>query len=242
VLIVIPAYNESGSIAGVIDSVARTGPAWDILVVNDCSTDTTAKAAAAGPAASINLCSNLGIGGAVQAGFRYALENGYATVVQVDGDGQHPAADIPTLLDALANGASDVAIGSRFCGKGSFRSTMPRRMGIRLLGTVCRLLTGRTVNDVTSGFRAYNRKAVAVLAAIYPSDYPEPESLVLFHKTGLTVQEVAVSMLPRLTGVSSIRGFTSVYYVVKVLCALLLYSLRPRRVLESLSEKSTLLA
>jgi glycosyltransferase involved in cell wall biosynthesis len=229
VLVVIPAYNESGSIAGVIDAVARTDPAWDILVVNDCSTDATGSIAESAGVAVINNCSNLGIGGAVQTGFRYALVNGYATVVQVDGDGQHAAADMPALLDALAGGGADVVIGSRFCGRGSFRSTVPRQAGIRLLGAACRVLTGGSVRDVTSGFRAYNRRAVTVLAANYPSDYPEPESLVLFHKTGLLVREVGVSMQPRRTGVSSIRGCTSAYYVVKVLCALLLYSLRPRR-------------
>lgn len=229
VLVVIPAFNESGSIADVIDAVAGTDPAWDMLVVNDCSTDATGSIAESAGVDVINHCFNLGIGGAVQTGFRYALDNGYATVVQVDGDGQHTAADIPALLDDLGKGGSDVAIGSRFCGRGSFRSTVPRQVGIWLLGAACKVLTGGSVRDATSGFRAYNRRAVTVLAASYPSDYPEPESLVLFHKTGLTVREVAVTMQPRRTGVSSIRGCTSAYYVVKVLCALLLYSLRPRR-------------
>lgn len=231
ILIIVPAYNEANAISRVIGDIAATGPQWDILVVNDCSTDATGDLASTGHAAVINLCYNLGIGGAVQTGFRYARDNGYAVAVQVDGDGQHPAAGIPLLVNELSPGRADVVIGSRFKGAaGGYQSTLPRRLGITVIGGALRLLTGYAIRDVTSGFRAYGRAAIELLAQEYPHDFPEPESLLLFWKKGLKVKEIAVPMQPRNSGVSSIRGITTMYYMLKVLLALLVYSLRSRSV------------
>jgi glycosyltransferase involved in cell wall biosynthesis len=229
ILVIVPAYNEAASIGRVIEDIAAAGPDWDILVVNDCSRDGTGESASIGRAAVINLCHNLGIGGAVQTGFRYARDNGYAAAVQVDGDGQHSAAGIPLLLNGLYHGNADVVIGSRFrVGADGYKSTALRRAGIAVIGAALNLLTGYGIRDVTSGFRAYGRAAIELVAREYPSDFPEPESLILFRQAGFTVKEIAVSMLPRRTGRSSIRGITPVYYVTKVLLALLIRALRSR--------------
>jgi glycosyltransferase involved in cell wall biosynthesis len=232
VLIVVPALNEAATITEVIRSISEAGPQWDILVVNDGSVDRTGPiAAAASTAMVIDLCSNLGIGGAVQTGFKFALANGYAAVVQVDGDGQHDASCIGALLDAVSSTNADVVIGSRFHegAGGSFQSTKLRRLGIRILRALCGLATGYGVFDVTSGFRAYNRRALSLVARHYPMDFPEPESFVLFRRAGLNVGEIPVTMRPRRFGVSSISGFASTYYMVKVLVALLMYSLGSKR-------------
>jgi glycosyltransferase involved in cell wall biosynthesis len=232
VLIIVPAFNESATIREVIRSISETGPRWDILVVNDGSTDDTGHIAALKPQAMvINLCSNLGIGQAMQAGFKFAIENGYDAAVQVDGDGQHDASCIRSLLDALSSMNADVVVGSRFLEgtKGSFQSTRTRRMGIWFLRALLRILTGYQIRDVTSGFRALNQRALALAAQHYPIDFPEPESFVLFHRAKLTVHEVSVTMRPRRSGVSSISGLASAYYMVKVLVALLVYSLQSKR-------------
>jgi glycosyltransferase involved in cell wall biosynthesis len=231
-LIIVPALNESATIGEVIRSISEVGPQWDILVVNDGSVDGTGIYAALEPGVQvIDLCSNLGIGGAMQAGFNYALENGYTTAVQVDGDGQHDTSCIPRLLDAVSSGKADVAIGSRFLEgtMGSFQSTKLRRIGIRLLRMLCRMLSGYKILDVTSGFRALNRVALSLVARHYPSDFPEPESFVLFRRAKLKVREYPVSMRKRNCGISSISGLTSGYYMIKVLIALLIYSLRSQR-------------
>jgi glycosyltransferase involved in cell wall biosynthesis len=229
VLIVIPAFNEAASIGRVINAVAKTGPEWDLLVINDCSTDATGSLAAGEQVRVIDLCYNLGIGGAVQTGFIYARDHGYTAVVQVDGDGQHDSAGIPILLDALAHSAADVVVGSRFKGLiDGYRSTALRRAGIGIIGVAVQALTGYGIRDVTSGFRAYGRRAIELASMEYPSDYPEPESLILFRKAGFSVKEVAVPMLPRRAGVSSIRGIATAYYMAKVLLALFVYTLRSR--------------
>jgi glycosyltransferase involved in cell wall biosynthesis len=234
ILIIIPAFNESGSIEHVVTSIAVIDPSWEILVINDGSTDTTGEIIEHHNGLNVlHHCVNLGIGGAIQTGCAYAFANNFDFAVQVDGDGQHSASEIKKLLDVFSDTtATDVVIGSRFLIAGNttaFRSTGMRRAGITILRRVIHWLTGTNVHDVTSGFRAYNRKALSLVSRHYPTDFPEPESFILFAKTGLSVKEVPVRMEKRLSGVSSIKGIKSIYYVIKVLVAVLIYSLRPAR-------------
>jgi glycosyltransferase involved in cell wall biosynthesis len=230
-LIIVPAFNESAAIGSVIESLAVTDSRWDILVVNDCSTDeTSALARTTGKATVIDLCCNLGIGGAVQTGLKFAYDNGYKQAIQFDGDGQHRAGEIAPLLDALCRNEADVTVGSRFLdeSRAEFRSTRGRRIGIRLLSGFVRLLTGAKIADITSGFRAFNGRAIALLAEEYPVDYPEPEVVVILAKYGLKVKEIPVVMSERAGGISSISGIKSVYYMIKVMLALVVMFARRR--------------
>lgn len=222
ILIVIPCYNEAASIAGVIGEIkAMSNIDATACVVNDCSADATAAIAKSSGAVVINLPINLGIGGAVQAGLIYALRNGYDMAVQVDGDGQHPPAEIIKLITCKERTGANVVIGSRFIrGHATFRSTALRRMGIYYFHLLNKFFTGKSIYDSTSGFRLFDRKALEIAANWYPDEYPEPESLVLFSKAGLTVAEVPVQMRERQRGVSSIRHFGSLYYMLKVTIAM----------------------
>ncbi len=228
ILIIIPAYNEEGNIASAIDDIRRLNVLWDVLVVNDGSTDKTSQAArSARNVVVVDLPFNLGIGGAVQTGFKYAERNGYDIAVQFDGDGQHKASEINKILDVLLRHDADVVIGSRFLEKeATFRSTFMRRKGIFIFKIINYLLIRQTITDNTSGFRAYNREAVAFLAKNYPSDYPEPESVVLLGRHGFRIMEVPVFMQQRTFGRSSIRGWRIMYYMVKVLLSICMTSLR----------------
>jgi glycosyltransferase involved in cell wall biosynthesis len=203
-------------------------PTPDILVINDGSSDHTGRVAKqAGGALVIDLPDNLGIGGAVQTGFKFAKAAGYEFAVQFDGDGQHIATEIPKLLNALSENAADVAIGSRFMTKHSgFQSTFSRRLGIKLFRWVNSLVIGQTITDNTSGFRAYNRQSIVFLARYYPVDYPEPEAVILLGKNGFRIQEVAAEMRKRQSGGSSISGIYNIYYMLKVLLAILMTALR----------------
>ena len=234
VVIIIPALNEAGSIKYVVDAVRMTDPSWDVVVINDGSTDNTGGVAAKlTNARVINHCVNLGIGGAMQSGFKFAYENGYEFAVQCDGDGQHNPGEIGNLLEAFSYpDSADIIIGSRFIPgvpTAAFRSTRARRFGIRFLSLMIRLLTGSRIYDVTSGFRAYNRRALRIVSGHYPADYPEPEALILYAKTGLKVKEITVAMQRRHSGISSIRGVVSFYYIIKVTVALIMYTLRPAK-------------
>jgi glycosyltransferase involved in cell wall biosynthesis len=198
-------------------------------VVDDGSTDGTAAVARSLGATLLCLPVNLGIGGAVQAGYRWARDHGYDVAVQVDGDGQHDAGYLPTLVAEVASGRADLAVGSRFAGPriaGAFRSTWSRRAGIRYLSTMLRLRCGAQVSDPTSGFRAAGRRAIELFARNYPSDYPEPESIAVAARAGLSVTEVPVRMVERLHGESSIGLGRSFYYLVKVSFALVLLPTR----------------
>jgi glycosyltransferase involved in cell wall biosynthesis len=228
ILALVPAYNEAGSILSVIDDLRSHYPAADILVINDGSTDKTLETVlAAGGTGVLDLPLNLGIGGAMQAGFRYASRNGYDIAVQFDADGQHRAEDIPALLAPLLSGRSDVAIGSRFCGRGKgFKSSPMRRLGIRIFELVNSVLIGQRITDNTSGFRAYAGQVIGFLADNYPEDYPEPEAVILLGKNRFRIVEVPVDMRPRLAGASSIQGWRSPYYMIKVLLAILMTFLR----------------
>ncbi len=228
-LIVIPAYNEAASIGRVLESLAALGRGFEVLVVNDGSRDdTVSEVRSHGSATVLDLACNLGIGGAVQTGFHYALRHDVDVLVKFDGDGQHLAQEIDKLLEPLLAGRSDVVIGSRFLVDGGFKSTFGRRLGIRLLALVNSLFLGYRIHDNTSGFRAYNRKAIEFLAEHYPAiDYPEPEEVVLLVRNGFRVTETAVVMAPRQGGSSSISLGRSVHYMAKVLLAIMMVSLRP---------------
>ena len=227
ILVVVPAYNEEENIGRVIADLKTLDFNPDILVINDGSRDRTYQAAkATRQALVVNLPNNLGIGGAVQTGFKWADRNGYLVAVQFDGDGQHIAAEITKLLDALDDG-TNMVIGSRFIKKHSgYRSTFTRRLGIKVFMAVNSLLIGQTVTDNTSGFRAYDRKAIEFLVRNYPVDYPEPEAVILLGKNGFTIAEVSTDMQERQSGGSSIHGFLSLYYMVKVLLAVFMTALR----------------
>ena len=228
-LIIIPAYNEANTIAAVIDSLADLDRDLDIMVINDGSQDDTVDHIRAGNRARvIDLACNLGIGGAVQTGFLYAVRHNYDIAVKFDGDGQHLALEVEVLLQTLLAEEADVVIGSRFLAEGGFRSTFSRRLGIRLLELVNSFCLGRRLRDNTSGFRAYNRRTIEFLAENYPAiDYPEPEEVVVLARNGFNVIETAVAMAPRQGGSSSISPGRSLHYMAKVLLAILMTHLRP---------------
>jgi glycosyltransferase involved in cell wall biosynthesis len=226
-LIIIPAFNEEKTIGGVLEEVRDSCPGFDVLVVNDGSTDGTAEIARNAPGVRvIHLPVNLGIGGAVQTGFLYAREKGYDAAVQVDADGQHKPAQVAKLLEPLERGEADMVIGSRFLEKGSYQGKAGRRLGIRLFSLTNRLILGQRITDSTSGFRAYGKNALAILSREYPDDYPEPESVYTLKKKKMRVKEVAVEIAGRRGGKSSISLLESVYYMVKVFLAIFVLILR----------------
>jgi glycosyltransferase involved in cell wall biosynthesis len=219
-LAIVPAFNEEATIAEVVSEVRGFDADFEVLVVDDGSTDATAAVAKAAGARVLRLPLNLGIGGAVQAGYLYAYEHGFDLAVQVDGDGQHDAAELGRLLEPLLAGRADLAIGTRFAGAQSYRAPLARRIGIRLFAALVSLRVRQRMTDTTSGFRAVNRRGIRLFAADYPHDYPEVESVVTAARGDLRVCEVPVAMRHRIAGRSSITTFRSFYYVVKVLLAL----------------------
>lgn len=221
-LIIIPAYNEADAITGTIQDLQAACPETDYLVINDCSADNTGELLRRMGADYIALPINLGIGGAVQAGYRYALERGYDAVVQFDGDGQHMAEYVHKLLEPLEADRADLVVGSRFLESEGFQSSAMRRFGIRILSGLIHGLCGLRVLDVTSGMRAANRDMIAFFAEHYAQDYPEPEALLAAGLRGARVMEIPVRMRERQGGKSSINPLHSAYYMVKVTLALLL--------------------
>lgn len=219
VLVVIPAYNEEPTVGDVVRQVLEAGP-YDPLVVDDGSRDGTARAARAAGARVLSLPTNLGIGGAVQTGLRYARAMGYPVAVQVDADGQHDPAEIGRLVAALEAGGWDVAVGSRFLGRGDYRPPPMRAAGMAVFRRLVNWAVGQDIRDTTSGFRAFSRRAIELFAACYPVDYPEVEALVLAHRSGLRVTEVPVRMRPRQAGRSSITPLRSAFYMAKVSLAI----------------------
>lgn len=227
-LIIIPAYNESESIRSTVLDIKKDAPGFDYVVINDCSTDDTEKICREENFNYISLPINLGIGGAVQTGFRYACANGYDIAVQVDGDGQHDVRFLDRMVEAMTAQGADMVIGSRFIEKKGFQSSAMRRTGIAFFTGLIRLMTGVTVTDPTSGFRMVNRDTAELFAQTYPRDYPEPESIVFLLHKGKRIAEVPVKMRERQGGVSSIRFTASVYYMIKVTLAVLIERLRSR--------------
>ena len=224
----VPALNEEGTIASVVAELRAYDAELEILVIDDGSHDRTAEIARAAGARVLRLPFNLGIGGAVQTGFRYAFENDFDLAVRVDGDGQHDASQLAAVVDPVLRGDTDIAVGSRYLGTRAdgYRSSTTRRLGIRILARVVSLLTREPITDPTSGFQALNRKAIALFAADYPHDYPEVEAIVLVRRHRLRLLEVPIAMRPRVLGRSSIRTLASVYYMVKVLLALFVGAFR----------------
>ena len=230
ILIVIPAFNEQNNIAAVIRDIRAALPHSDILVINDCSHDRTADRARAFPDVRVvDLPYNLGIGGAVQTGFKYAAAKGYEYMVQIDGDGQHIPREVAKLVGAMESSSADMVIGSRFLDIRSYRTTWPRRAGIRIFSALFRLLINTRISDGTSGFRLYNAKSIALLARYYSSDYPEPDAVILLKKHGLKIREVGVEMRPRAHGASSITPMKSPYYMAKVILSLVFSATRTTR-------------
>lgn len=225
-IVIIPAYNESGSLLQAVKDIEEHAPGFDYLVVNDCSTDGTLELCRKEKLNYVNLSVNLGIGGAVQTGYLYAYQNGYDVAVQFDGDGQHDARYLEQMAEELERTSSDMVIGSRFIEKEGFQSSGLRRVGIRYFSLLIRLLTGKRVTDPTSGMRMVNRDVMGVYAESYPKDYPEPESVVAILRLGKKVTEVPVVMRERQGGVSSIHGFKTIYYMIKVTLAICMERLR----------------
>jgi hypothetical protein len=220
ILVIVPAYNEEGSVGKVVEEVHTHLSQVEVLVVNDGSTDLTSEIAKSKGAIVLDLPFNLGIGGTMQAGYQYAYEKGYDIAIQVDGDGQHNPKEIGKLLKALEEKKIDMAIGSRFIGGLGYRSSTMRRIGISIFSQVISMIVRQRITDPTSGFRASNRKAIQLFASNYPQDYPEPEVVILLHQCHLKMEEVPVGMSERYSGESSITKIRSVYYMVKVLLAI----------------------
>ena len=216
-----PAFNEEKNVGRVIAEIRAFDPGLDIVVVDDGSVDGTSAAARAAGTVVLTLPFNLGIGGAVQTGFRYAFERGYELAVRVDGDGQHDPSQLDRVIAPVLAGEADIAVGSRFVAAGEgYRSSRSRRVGIRVLAWVVSRIVGRRVTDTTSGFQALNRRAIELFARDYPHDYPEVEATVMVSRHRLRSIEVPVSMRERSSGRSSITALRSVYYMIKVLLAI----------------------
>lgn len=225
-IIIIPAYNESANIVKTINAIRRSAEDFDYVIINDCSTDETRDICETNHFNIINLPINLGIGGAVQTGYRYAYEEGYDIAVQVDGDGQHDPSFLNRMAEYMESSGSDMIIGSRFINKEGFQSSGTRRIGIKYFMILIQILTGNKITDPTSGLRMVNRSVMKMFAYDYPKDYPEPESVVKVLRKGKKVDEIPVIMKAREGGVSSISPRKSVYYMLKVSLAILIECIR----------------
>ena len=225
-LIIIPAYNEEDAIAHTVARIREKAPDFDYVIINDCSTDRTLAICRENGFHVVNLPINLGIGGAVQTGYRYALENGYDIAVQMDGDGQHDAAYLGEMARVLEEEKLNMVIGSRFIEKEGFQSSAARRLGIGYFSWLIKLVTGVRITDPTSGMRMADREVIGLFAGDYPKDYPEPESVVTILKMGRRVREIPVQMRAREGGVSSISSMKAVYYMVKFSIAVLIAAWR----------------
>lgn len=221
-LVIIPAFNEEGNLEKTIQDIYENAPEFDYVIINDCSTDGTLEMCRRHGFSYLNLPVNLGIGGAVQTGYRYAYYHGYDLAVQFDGDGQHSAKYLEQMVLHMKESEADMVIGSRFIEKEGFQSSALRRVGIRYFTVLIRLLTGQTITDPTSGMRMINRKLLKKFTEDYPKDYPEPESVVTALAEHYRVVELPVTMHEREEGVSSISMGKSIYYMIKVTCAILI--------------------
>ena len=228
IAIIIPCFNEESTVLQLSKEIEKTIFSLPIEVkaifINDCSTDNTKQILEKNNLNHINLSVNLGIGGAVQTGYKYALRNGFDIAIQMDGDGQHPPSELEKIILPIYINDADVSIGSRYINKEGFQSSTLRRIGINYFKWFNKLLTGITIYDSTSGYRALNRKALKVVSDYYPDDYPEPEAIILYSINHLRINEVAVTMRERQGGESSIRAYKTIYYMIKVtLSTLFLY-------------------
>ena len=227
-LAIVPALNESCSVGAVIEEIRRYQPGFEVVVVDDGSRDETAAVAESRGARVVSLPFNLGIGGAVQTGYRYARDEGFDVAVQVDADGQHDPSELAALLTPLGRGEADVVIGSRFAGLGAYRAPLVRRVGMRVFAAVVSALVGKRLTDTSSAFRAVNRRAIRVFAGDYPHGFLETvEATVLAARHGLRLAEVPVSMRQREVGRSSLTAPLSLFYASKVLVAVFVGLFRP---------------
>ncbi len=228
-LVIIPAYNEEGAVAGVVREVQAAVPGVPVLVIDDCSADGTIAAARNAGARVLPLPHHLGLGGCVQAGYKLAYELGYEYVIRVDGDGQHDPADIPRVFDALRKTGCEMVIGSRFVEQNGNRAGPVRSLGIRFFRLILRPVLGRPVHDPTSGFVGVNRTALQVFSKSFPLEYPEIEALVVLQRKAFRFAEVPCRMRPRKTGRSSITAVRSLYYIVHVLLGVFVNVLKDER-------------
>ncbi len=230
--VIIPAFNEEQSITNVVKSINNlhiNNFTITAIVINDCSSDSTLKIISQLNCIALNLPVNLGIGGAMQTGYRYAFENNFDYAIQVDGDGQHPANQINILIEEILKGEHNLVIGSRFIDNKGFQSSGLRRLGINFLRNWIRLFSGITIYDNTSGFRLMDRELIELVSNNYPDEYPEPESLIMFSKKGYKIKEVAVEMQERQGGESSIKAFDQLYYMLKVSLAIVYTYIRTKK-------------
>src|SRR5688500_6531199 len=224
-LVIVPVFNERGSVGKVVRRLRQALPDFDVLVIDDGSTDDTLRQIPSGVAV-VSLPFNLGIGGAMQTGYKYAALHGYDVAVQVDGDGQHRPSEVRRLVECVVGGEMDLAVGSRFLEDTQYRQTLVRRVGAYMLGALIKLLTGLWITDCTSGFRAANRRVIRAFAHWYPEDYPEPEVILLLHRAGYSIGELSVCMRHRRNGQSSIGFLGGLFYVLKVTTCLMLDMMR----------------
>lgn len=228
ILLIIPAYNEEENILntcqGIIEYNKKNNTNYEFIVINDGSRDNTKKILEDNNLPHINLINNLGIGGAVQTGYKYALSNNYDIAIQYDGDGQHDVSYVKTIIEPIINGQAEMVIGSRFIDKNTetFKSSLARRIGINLISKVIKLKTGKKILDTTSGFRAVNKDIIKLFANRYPTEYPEPISTVEVLSKGYKVNEVQVEMKERVGGVSSITSWKTAYYMINVILSMLI--------------------
>ena len=221
-LIIMPAFNEAESIEKVVDNIIQNYPQYDYVIINDGSGDSTEDVCLKNHYQLLNLPINMGIGGAVQTGYRYAKKNDYDIAVQIDGDGQHDVKFLAEMIKLVESKQADMVIGSRFVEKEGFQSSGLRRMGIKFLSNLAWILTGVKIKDITSGYRVVNRRFINIFANDYPSDYPEPEAIVIAAVYGGKIREYPVKMKERENGESSITLKKSVYYMIKVTLAMLI--------------------
>lgn len=234
ILLIIPAYNEEKNIVKTCERIIKynkeNNENYDFIIINDGSSDQTLEICRKNKFPCISLINNLGIGGAVQTGYKYALENDYDIAIQYDGDGQHDVRYVKNIIKGIENGTADMVIGSRFVGNSSnFKSSSARRIGITIISFFIKLVTGKKIYDTTSGFRAINKKLINEFATNYPSEYPEPVSTTSILKKGYTINEVDVKMHKRENGVSSIRAWKNVYYMFNVILSIIVVGLEEKR-------------
>jgi hypothetical protein len=228
-ILIMPAHNEAGNIERVIQEIREVAPPLDIVVINDRSTDDTARRAAQLGATVINLPCNLGYGGAVQTGFRYAVEHGYGVGVLMDADGQHDPRGIADLLAVVESGQADVALGSRFLGRLEYRAGFVRRLGMAFFRTIVSLLIHQRITDPTSGFQALSYRVMRFFATDnYPSDFPDADTIIILAYVGFRIKEVPVTMRERMSGVSMHANLKPIYYVIKMLLSISIILLRQR--------------
>lgn len=225
-MIIIPAFNESTNLIHVVNDIKENAPDFDYIIINDCSTDDTEEICKVNNFNYVSLPINLGIGGAMQTGYKFALRHGYEIAVQFDGDGQHDASYISLLLNTMKEKGADMAIGSRFINKEGFQSSLTRRIGIRFFEKIISGTTGKKITDATSGFRMVNQNIIKLFCVYYPKDYPEPESIVSVLRNGYKIEEAPVLMRERIGGTSSIVNFKAVYYMIKVTLAIIIDKLK----------------